>query len=102
MHVRVYRFGTRNRAATIALVAAALAIGAVFVAFGLMLLLALAAAGTVMGTGAVIYYRLFGRTPSLQPWQTREQLDPALEVFPTEIQELRAGGVEQRDDEHHR
>jgi Flp pilus assembly protein TadB len=86
MQMRVYRFGTKNRAATIALIAAALAAGAVLIAFGLVLLLALAAAATVIGAGTVLYYRLTGRRPAFQRFQTRERLDPSLEVFPDQLQ----------------
>jgi len=86
MHVRVYRLGTKNRAATVALIAAALAIGAVLIAFGLMLLLALAAAATVIGAGTVLYSRLTGRRPRLLRTEPREQLDPRLEVFPDDAQ----------------
>ena len=86
MHVRVYRLGTRNRAATIALVVAALAIGAVLIAFGLMLLLALAAAATVVGAGTVLYYRLTGRKPQLLRTEPQEKLDPSQEVFPDAAQ----------------
>jgi len=86
MHVRVYRLGTRNRLATIALIAAALAIGAVLVAFGLMLLLSLAAAATVVGAGTVLYYRLTGRRPRLLRAEPHDKLDPSLEVFPDDAQ----------------
>jgi hypothetical protein len=85
MQVRVYGFGTKNRLATIALIAAALAIGAVLVAFGLVLLLGLATAGLVVGSGLMIYHRLTGRGPMIQRWRPREELDPALQVFPDEV-----------------
>jgi hypothetical protein len=101
MHVRVYRFGTKNRAATVALIAAALAIGAVFVALGLMLLLAIAAAGAVIGVGAMIYYRLTGRRPALQR-STQQRLDPTLEVFSSKNAELAAGESERAEDYHSR
>jgi hypothetical protein len=91
MQVRVYRIGSRNRLATIGLIAAALAVGAVLIAFGLVLLLGLAAASVLVGSGLMIYHRLTGRGPEIQTWRAREELDPSLEVFPGE---LRAEGTE--------
>jgi hypothetical protein len=85
MQVRIYRVGSKNRLATIALVAAALAMGAVLIAFGLVLLLGLAAAGVVVGSGLMIFRRLTGRGPVIQRWSARESLDPSLEVFPGEL-----------------
>ena len=85
MQVRIYRVGSGNRLATIALVAAALAMGAVLIAFGLVLLLGLAAAGVVVGSGLVIYRRLTGRGPLIQRWSAGEALDPSLEVLPGEL-----------------
>jgi len=83
MQVRIYRVGSKNRLATIALVAAALAMGAVLIAFGLVLLLGLAAAGAVVGSGLMIYRRLTGRAPVIQRWSAGEALDPSIEVFPS-------------------
>lgn len=83
--IRLYRLDVRNRPAAIALAAAALALGAVFVAFGIILLLALAAVGTVIGSGVLLYRALTGRkaerlrTPGLH-----HDLDPSLEVAPAQ------------------
>ena len=90
MFVRVYQLqsggdGPRNRAKTIALITVALAVGAFLLAFALMLLLALAAAGTVIGAGVLIYRRLMGRRqPELGRGIRADDptLDPSMEVFP--------------------
>jgi hypothetical protein len=89
MDVRVYTLrgevGGRNRAAKIALIVAALAIGALLVAFALMLLLALAAAGTLVGAGVLLYRKLTGRgrrTLDSSGFSRAELgLDPSREVF---------------------
>lgn len=59
-----------------------LAVG-VFLAFGFVLLLGLAAAGLILGTGAALLRRLSGRAAA-QPdaRQGRGDLDPSLEVSP--------------------
>lgn len=55
----------------------------VFLAFGFVLLLGLAAAGLLLGAGAALFRRLSGR-PAVQPEvrQSRHGLDPSLEVSP--------------------
>jgi hypothetical protein len=81
--IRIYSLNTRSRPARIALAVAALAVGAVFVAFGVFLMLGLAAVGTVVGAGVLLFRVLTGRTsrrihaPPIDP-----ELDPSLEVFP--------------------
>jgi len=90
MQIRVYRVGTKNRLATVALIAAALAVGAVLIAFGLMLLLALTAAGVVVGSGVMLYRRLTGRGPVLRGRQPQPGLDPSLEVFAGDAPSLSA------------
>ncbi len=82
MMIRIYGINVRNRPAAIALAAGALAIGAVFVAFGIVLLLGLAAIGTALGAGALAVRALTQgrlRTP-----RADRMLDPALEVFPAD------------------
>jgi hypothetical protein len=73
----------RSRAGAVAMAIALVALGGIFVVFGLVLLVILAAAGTLLGAGAVAYHRLTGRWPRL--FRTREPparaLDPSLEVF---------------------
>jgi uncharacterized protein (DUF58 family) len=78
--LRLYGINVRSRPAAIALAAAALAVGAVFVAFGIVLLLGLAAVGIVVGAGVMIFRSLTGRgVGRLHP--TRDiDLDPELEV----------------------
>lgn len=90
MFVRVYQLGSGkggpgSRARTIALVTVALAVGAFLLAFALMFLLALAAAGTVIGAGMMLYRRLTGRgRHEIGRGQSSDDvvLDPSLEVFP--------------------
>lgn len=83
MMIRIYGLNVRSRAAAIALAAAALAVGAVFVAFGIFLLLGLAAVGTVVGAGVLVFRALTGRgTSHLRPPARHLDLDPSLEVLP--------------------
>jgi hypothetical protein len=75
----------RSRAGAIAFAIAVLAIGGVFIVFGLVLLLALAAAGTVLGAGILLYRRLTGRLPRfLRPAApaSSRSAEMGLEVFP--------------------
>jgi hypothetical protein len=85
MMLRIYGLNVRSRPAAIALAATALAVGAVFVAFGIVLLIGLAAVGTVVGTGVLLVRSLTGRGGGQRhaPRQAAE-LDPSLEVFPTQ------------------
>jgi len=85
----------RGRLQTYALVAAALAAGALLIAFGLIVLAGLAVTGTVLGSGIALYHRLTGRWPaflrvrayagpigSAAPDRREVQgLDPSMEVF---------------------
>jgi hypothetical protein len=81
--IRIYGLTARSRPARIALAAAAIAVGAVLVTFGVFLLLGLAAVGTVVGAGVLLFRALTGRPtrrihgPPIDP-----ELDPSLEVFP--------------------
>ena len=85
MMIRIYGLHVRSRPGAIALAAAALAVGAVFVAFGIFLLLGLAAVGTVVGAGVLAFRALTGRgTGRLRSAQPELDLDPSLEVFPAE------------------
>ncbi len=82
--LRIYGISVRNRPAAIALAAVALAVGAVFVAFGIVLLLGLAAVGTAIGTGVLLYRALTGRSVDrLRRPEPPSDLDPSLEVFPS-------------------
>jgi hypothetical protein len=85
MIVRAYGFNVRNRPATIALAAVALSLGAVFLAFGIVLLLGLAAVGAVIGTGAFLVRSLTRRRfGPVSGSRADHELDPALEVFPVD------------------
>ena len=53
----------RGRLQTYALVAAALAAGALLIAFGLIVLAGLAVTGTIVGGGIALYHRVTGRWP---------------------------------------
>jgi hypothetical protein len=66
-----------------ALAAAALALGAVFVAFGIVLLIGLAAVGAIAGVGVMLFRSLTGRRGGrLRAGHAKPDLDPSLEVFP--------------------
>jgi hypothetical protein len=79
--LRIYRLDVRSRPAAMALAAAALAIGAVFIAFGIVLLAALAAVATAIGAGVVVYRALTGgRRMRLRGNDVTFDLDPSLEV----------------------
>lgn len=83
MIVRIQGIHVRNRPAAIALAAVALAVGAAFLGLALVLLLGLAAVGTVIGGGVMLFRAITGRgRPRLDP--PRAGLDPALEVFPVD------------------
>ena len=83
---RVIRFQARNRAGALALAVAALVLGGVLLAFGLLLLVGIAAVGAAIGAGLVLYHKLTGHVPrALERRRQASGLDPALEVFPTEV-----------------
>jgi hypothetical protein len=85
MMIRIYGLSVRSRPAAIALAAAALAVGAVFVAFGIFLLLGLAAVGTVVGAGVLAFRALTGRGAGHLPSPPTDlDLDPSREVFPVD------------------
>ena len=73
--MRVYQITVRNKAAALAIGAAALVLGGALVAIGLTLFARLALGGAALGAGTLIFRRLAGR-PTIRP------LDPAQEVFP--------------------
>jgi hypothetical protein len=82
MIVRIHNISVRSRPAAIALAAAALAGGAVFIAFGIVLLLGLAAIGSAVGAGVLLVRALTGRRGGRLHGAPHLELDPALEVFP--------------------
>lgn len=79
---RMIQVRTTNRFTTIALATAAIAVGGLFLVFGLMLLLGLAAVGTLVGGGVLLFHRLTGRLPRFLGGgaPSGRPLDPALEV----------------------
>jgi hypothetical protein len=86
--IRIYSLNARSRPAAIALAVAAVAVGAVFVTFGVFLLLGLAAVGTVVGAGVLLFRALTGRAPRrIHAPPTDAELDPSLEVFPGQAAE---------------
>ena len=87
MNIRIVTLGgdRPSRVKTIALAVAALAIGGIFLAFGIALIASLAVVGAVVGAGLALSRVLRGR--SLPP---RERpLDPSMEVFPPATGEAR-------------
>jgi len=83
--VRIYGITVQNRVGAIALGLAALAVGGVFLIFGLALLVALAVVSITLGAGVLLYRRLTGRGSLFMGATARStRLDPAKEVFPAE------------------
>lgn len=96
----------RGRLQTYALVAAALAAGALLIAFGLIVLAGVAVAGTVLGGGIALYHRVTGRWPRFLHVRTHIEpigsgrpagrgvhgLDPSKEVFSPPRQSPRLPG----------
>lgn len=80
MFAREVRLSTGNKVAAILAGTVLLVVVGVFLAFGFVLLLGLAAAGLMLGTGMALLRRLTGR-PVREPRVTpRHGLDPALEI----------------------
>jgi hypothetical protein len=83
MYVRVFRSSLGGKLGAVVAGTVLLVLVGVFLAFGFVLLLALAAAGLALGIGGALLRRLTGRAPirrdELKP---RHDLDPALEVKP--------------------
>lgn len=78
-----YRRTTGSKLAALILGIVVLLAVFVFLAFGFVLVLGLAAAGLILGTGAALLRRLSGRAALRQDAQeARHGLDPSLEVSP--------------------
>jgi hypothetical protein len=85
--IRIYGLSVRSGPVAMALGVAALAIGAVVIAFGIFLLLGLAAVGAVVGAGVLAFRALTGRGPGrLHAPRPDLDLDPSREVFPARQQ----------------
>lgn len=93
---KVITLNVRNRAGAIALAVVAVALGGALLAFGLLLLAGLAAAGAVIGAGVMLYHKLTGRWPGrfAVVRSVGSTLDPAKEVFPPSRVERQLPGSE--------
>ena len=79
--IHVYSLNVRNKPAAIALAAGALAAGALVIAFGILLLLGLAAVGTLV-SAAALAHRALARIGTRRAASFDSPLDPKLEVLP--------------------
>lgn len=82
MFARELRVSMGSKLGAVVLGTALLVVVGVFLAFGFVLLLGLAAAGLLLGIGAALFRRLTGRPPQQSRVTSRHGLDPALEVAP--------------------
>jgi hypothetical protein len=89
---RSVQLTARSRASAFALAVAIIALGGVFLVFGLVLLVGLAAVGTVLGAGVMAYHRLTGKWPRFlrRGSPPRPALDPSREVFAENTSRRRA------------
>lgn len=83
MYVRAFRSSVGGKLGAVVAGTVLLVLVGVFLTFGFVLLLALAAAGLVLGIGGALLRRLTGRAPiGRDALRSRDDLDPALEVKP--------------------
>lgn len=83
MYVREFRSSLGGKLGAIVAGTVLLVVVGVFLTFGLVLLLALAAGGLLLGIGAALLRRLAGRPhTAYHELKPRRDLDPALEVKP--------------------
>ncbi|MGI8618923.1 MAG: hypothetical protein ACR2L6_07510 [Gemmatimonadaceae bacterium] len=82
MFARELRVSSGHRFGAIVLGAALLVVVGVFLAFGFVLLVGLAAAGLILGIGAALLRRLAGRPQQRSRVPSPHGLDPAREVAP--------------------
>ncbi len=97
MFARELRVSMGSKLGAVVLGTALLVVVGVFLAFGFVLLLGLAAAGLLLGIGAALFRRLTGQAPAPRGQvRSHNGLDPALEVkappAPRERQERVGGG----------
>ncbi len=84
--MRVYKLEGRGIRGTI-LGVIIVGVGVLIVASALTLLIILGAAATLIAAGVILYRRLTGRpVPGVPPSFRRRGLDPAMEVFATEVE----------------
>ena len=90
MHIRLIGLRPRSRAGAIVLGVGIVAILAVVVALAFTLFLALAAVGTALGVGTLLYRRLFRRGALGAPsgHEPAVRLDPRLEVHARDAREV--------------
>jgi hypothetical protein len=83
MYVREFRSSMGGKLGAVVAGTVLLVVIGVFLAFGFVLLLGLAAAGLLLGIGAALLRRLTGRPPTQRDAaRSRHGLDPTLEVKP--------------------
>lgn len=82
MFAREIRLGTRSKLGAVVLALVLLGVLGVFLTFGLVLLIGLAAAGLVLGLGTALLRRLTGRPAPNARVGSRQGLDPAREISP--------------------
>lgn len=83
IYVRGFSSGTSGRLGAVVAGVVLLIVVGLFLAFGFLLLLGLAAAGLLLGIGAALLRRLTGRTRVPRAGlRSKHGLDPTLEVEP--------------------
>jgi hypothetical protein len=83
MYIRELRSSLGGKLGAVVAGTVLLVVVGVFLAFGFVLLLGMAAAGLVLGLGAALLRRLTGRPPAQRDVvRPRHGLDPSLEVKP--------------------
>ena len=82
--MKVIHLTIKNRAVAIVLSVLIAGLGVIFLTFGIALLVGLAVAGVLVGTGAAIYRRLWPKAngDAAPRFRTDAPLDPSLEVQP--------------------
>jgi hypothetical protein len=83
MYVREFRSSLGGKLGAVVAGAVLLVLVGIFLAFGFVLLVGMAAAGLLLGIGAALLRRLTGRpSPQRDAIRPRHGLDPSLEVSP--------------------
>ena len=83
IYVREFRSSMGGKLGAVVAGAVLLVLVGIFLAFGLVLLVGMAAVGLVLGLGTALLRRLTGRSPRRQEAVRQgHELDPALEVQP--------------------
>ena len=83
IYVREFRSSMGGKLGAVVAGAVLLVLVGIFLAFGFVLLVGMAAVGLVLGLGAALLRRLTGRSPrQREAVRPGHELDPALEVQP--------------------